>query len=386
MAPTHHQETAISREVPLDQLVLPPKDVREGRDPDTVRSIAASMGDPDVGQQLPINVYPNDYDDVVDDGTETELVDLFQDEHPLVIHDGVTRYRAAQQLGWATLWAVIVPEPPENEIVARIDASNERLDLTDYEMFSALHDHYEDTDATLADIAAKCGLSESYVSRIFSLLESPDWLRDPWRHPDHPLETSHALATMALLSSNSIDTYQEAGDLDPDEARQQAIQDAQLMVDVQDRHDLQVGEFRNRVKRCRQETLDELRDGRSQTEKQADGATQAAEQRERASTPRDPPEDTCMVCGDPADRKIAVDVCREDYGTLSSMRANDELLTNHPDPAAIDPNTPGDLNGTFEEAAQVLSKTIGISPEESLRVVKELDSQAAAALSGDADT
>jgi hypothetical protein len=194
------------------------------------------------------------------------------------------------------------------------------------ETVRALYDHYQQTDATLEDMGDKTGFSASYLSQVFGLMESPEWLREAWRHPDHPLETGHALAVMSMLSSNSIERYAEAGNMAEEAGRDRCVDDAKLMIDVQGQHDLQVGDFRQRVKRCQSETLDEIRDDRTHQERQADAETSAAEREVDHYQQGDHNQMTCMVCGQEGDRKIALDVCQDDYGMLSSMKANDEVL------------------------------------------------------------
>jgi ParB-like chromosome segregation protein Spo0J len=336
---------AISREVALDQLVAPEHDVRDGRDPEEVRSIAASMGDPATGQQQPIATYPVDYQDRdLDD--EDELTAVFEDGVDLVIHDGVTRYQAAQQLGWSTLWAVIVPEPPEDEVIARLEANTERIDMDDYEVFAALKEWYDDEpEVTLDDVGEKLGVSNSYVSRCFSLFDGPGFVRDAWEHSEHPLGTSHALAVLSMLSENTVDRYRQAGDLDEDEAYERAVEDARLMVDVQAEHDLQVSDFRQRCQRCQKETWDQLQSSSSLDEKQAEGATRQAERADSGPEPEAPPECTCCGGDRPNRRKYALQVCHQCYGMLSSAEANDEqLMSNDP--------TLGDSQDSPEDAVE----------------------------------
>jgi len=268
-------EARISRAVPLEQLRGPETDVREHRPDNAIMSLAASMGDPDVGQLQDILAHPVGYEDAVEDGSSEELDQLFRDDHPLRVVDGECRRLAAQKLGWATLNATIVPEPPEDTVVAQLDANTERLDMGEAETVRALYEFYQETEHTLAEIGDKTGYSRSYLSNVFGLFDCPEWLVEAWRHPEHPLGTSHAIATKAMLSENSVEQYAQAGGLEDDEAYERCVQDAKLMIDVQAQHDLQVGEFRDRCKRCQQETLDQLRDGRTLDERQA--ATSRAE-------------------------------------------------------------------------------------------------------------
>lgn len=340
-------------------------------------SLASSMGDPAVGQLQDVLVYPVDYDDVVDDGTADELDELFRDDHPLRIVDGETRRLAAERLGWATLDATIVPEPPEETVVAQLDANTERLAMSEFETVRALYEFYEETDHTVEGVARKVGYSRSHLSNMFGLFEAPEWLLEAWRHPDHPLETSHARAVNAMLSSNSIDRYQEAGNLDDRAAWERAVDDARLMVDVQAEHELQVGEFRTRCQRCQKETFDELKDQRSVDDKRADGQTSTAEQTAQGYQDNTPDPEPCLVCGQDADRKIAVDVCREDYGMLSEMKATDEVLMANADAQATPAGLPDDNDGVDMTAAEALSKAANVSTDEAQAVIEEVRQQAA---------
>lgn len=347
-------------------------------------SLAASMGDPNVGQLQDVLVHPVDPEDVVDEGTDEELHDLFADGHPLRIIDGETRRMAADKLGWATLDATIVPEPPEDTVVAQLDANTERINMTEFETVRALYDHYQETEATLADIGDKTGYSQGYLSQVFSLMDAPDWLVEPWRHPEHPLETSHALAVNSLLSSDSLEQYTQAGGLSQEQAREEAVDDAKLMIDVQAKHDLQVGEFRNRVKRCRKETLDKLKDRRSLEEKRADGQSAAADTEVRDHTPAEVPQEPCMVCGDDADRKIALDVCREDYGMLSELKANGTHLVANAEASAV--QGLGAVDGVepaSDEHGRLFAFLQDLPPNEAQAILEELQRAEQRAVEGD---
>lgn len=316
----------ISRAVPLDQLRQPDTDVRERRPDDEIKSLAASMGDPSVGQLQDVLVHPVNYEDAVEEGTDDELDELFRDGHAMRIVDGETRRMAAQHLGWATLDCTIVPEPPGETVVAQLDANTERIEMTEYETVRALYEYYEESEATLSDVGEKVGYSESWLSNVFGLFRAPDWIEEAWRHPEHPLETSHALAVKSMISSNSIERYMDAGELDENAARNIAAKDAKLMIDVQAEHDLQVKDFRDRCKRCQKESFDQLRDNRSQSEKLADGQAQSAERQHTGQEP-DAPE-PCSCCGGdrPNRRKFALQVCHQCYGMLSETEANGEQL------------------------------------------------------------
>lgn len=369
----------ISRSVPLDQLRQPETDVREHRPADAVKSLAASMGDPDVGQLQDVLVHPvlEDLDDPPE--TADELDQLFRDGHPLRIVDGETRRLAAQRLGWATLDATIVPEPPQETIIAQLDANTERIDMSGYETVRALYEHHQRTDQTLDDMADDVGFSASYLSDVFSTMDCPDWLIDPWRHPDHPLETSHARAVKSFLTTNTVDRYQDAGGVDEDAAHDRAVEDARLMIDVQAEHDLQVGEFRDRCRRKKKETIDQLADQRNIDEKRDDGQASRADQKADLGLPAEQEPNPCMVCGQDAATKIALDVCRSDYGMLSEMKANDEVLMAQADSDGTPQLDAPDDADPSHRAAQALAAATDIHPDQALEVVQQVRQEAAQA-------
>jgi ParB/RepB/Spo0J family partition protein len=367
----------ISRSVPLDQLRQPDTDVREHRPQDAVKSLAASMGDPDVGQLQDVLAHP-----VLDDletppETADDLDQLFRAGTPIRIVDGETRRLAAERLGWATLDATIVPQPPDEPVIAQLDANTERIDMSGYETVRALYTHHQQTEQTLKDMADQTGFSPSYLSDVFSTMDCPEWLIDPWRHPDHPLETSHARAVKSFLTENTVERYQDAGSLTEDEARIRAVEDARLMIDVQAEHDLQVGEFRKRCTRKKKETVDQLSDQRSIDEKRDDGQASRATQEASLGQPADQEPEPCMVCGQDAATKIALDVCREDYGMLSDMKANDDPLMTQTDSPGTPDLDPPDNTTPAEKAAQSLTKAANIPPDQALQLIEQVQQDAA---------
>jgi hypothetical protein len=136
------------------------------------------------------------------------------------------------------------------------------------------------------------------------------------------------------------------------------------MIDVQQEHELTATEFRKRCKRCMKESLQELSDARTRDEKQADGHQQAAEQRARSGKPTETPDRYCRVCGDPADRKIALDVCREDYGMLSDMKAQGETLLEQRESPEPTPSAPDTDSTSEDEAVHAISEALGLPPEQ----------------------
>jgi len=366
----------LSRAVPLEQLRPPETDVRQGRPQDQVQSLAASMGDPDVGQLQDVLVHPVDHDELEDIDDDDDLDALFRDGHPLRIVDGETRRQAAEMLNWHTLQATIVPEPPENTTIAQLDANTERIEMGEFETVRALAMHREETGASLSDMADKTGYSESYLSDVFSTMDSHEDIVEAWRHPEIPIGTSEARALKSMLTQNSIERYQQAGGLGEEAAYQRALEDVRLMIDVQQKHNLQTGEFRKRCNRCVKESLDQLADDRDAADKQAEGQAKRAEQ---AATPQSGPDpDPCMVCGSerPRDRRFAVPVCEQDYGMLSDMRAAGDVLLASGDIASEDSGDAPEPQADPQSAAEALAAVAGIPPEQAAQVVQQVQEQA----------
>jgi hypothetical protein len=368
-------DARISRQVPLDQLVMPETDVRERRDPDSVRSLAASMGDPDVGQLQPILVTPAADVDEDFEWSADSLDEAVTAGDALRIIDGVTRFQAAEFLGWETLWAWVVAEPPEDQVIASLDANTERIDMSQFETANALYQHYQETGATQKELAEKVGYDPTYLSKLFGLIEGPDWMVEAWRNPDHPIETGHCLHLDSMLGPSALQDYADAGGLTEEEAREHAVRDAKLMVDVQAEHNCTVTEFGRRCERCRNESCQKLADGRNLNQRQADG------QRERAEadhTPAETPDpDPCLICGAdrPNRRKAAIPVCANDYGKIQNMvQAGDVLMANAEVPAQPNRDPLEDADPE-EMAVRGLSQLFEMDPEEAAGLLQELDTQ-----------
>jgi hypothetical protein len=148
------------------------------------------------------------------------------------------------------------------------------------------------------------------------------------------------------------------------------------MIDVQQQHDLQAGEFRKRCKRCAKETREQLSDKRSLEERTADGQQQAAEREVRNSTPADTPDRYCRVCGDPADRKIALDVCDSDYGMLSDMAARGEQLLEQADSPETPPESPQQPDSDTQQAVDAVSQALDLPPEQASAALQAIATEA----------
>jgi len=367
----------ISRAVALEQLRPPETDVREHRDERSIRSLAASMGDPSVGQLQDVLVHPVDPEQFDDDIDAQQLYELHRDGHEMRIVDGETRRLAAEHLGWHSLDATIVPAPPENTTIAQLDANTERIDMSGYETCRALYEHYEQTDSTLADMQEKTGFSPGYLSEVFGLFDAPQCVQDAWKHPDHPLGPTHAIDVARILNESTVQQIAAAGDLDEHEAYERALEDVRLMIDVQGEHDLAAGEFRKRCKRCVKETRQGLEDSRSHQERTADGQQSAAEQAAATGAPTETPDRYCRVCGDPADRKIALDVCNSDYGMLSDMKARGEQLLEQADSPETPPQSPDSTDSDTQAAVDAVSQALDLPPEQASAALQAIAAETA---------
>jgi hypothetical protein len=363
----------ILREVPLDRLQLPSDDVRQERSDEAVLDIASSMGDPSIGQQSAISCYPVDHKERDDVEEPDDLQAVYERGVDLVIHDGVTRYLASKQLGWGTLRAEILPEPPEAEVMARLSANTDRSDMHDYEVFRALREHYQSTEATLEDIGEKIGVSSSFVSQVFSLFDTLDCIRSAWATEEHPLGTSHAIACRGMLSEQSIEKYAQAGELTEQEARELCRRDAERMVEVQAERDLAVSEFRERITRLQKQTCEQLRDQRDGADKRADGQAARAS---GAETPQaGKPVEDCTVCGSSRqrERRKAVQVCDSCHGLLSEHEQHGDTLLQTDDLPGLEAAEPEHAvnapSPTHEEAMQFLAE---LTTDEVAKVLQSL--------------
>jgi ParB/RepB/Spo0J family partition protein len=376
-------DTRVSRTIPLEQLVGPSNDVRTGRPEEDVKSLASSMDRPGVGQIQDILVHPVDYDDI-----DQEIDEEWIDEHlnagyKFRVVDGETRRQAAERLGWHSMHATVVPEPPEDDVVAKLDANTERVDMTDYEVAKALKEYYEETEATLDEVGKKMGVSGSRMSQVFSVLDAPEEITERWKHPDHPMTLAYAMSLRQILGENTEEKYREAGDLDRDEARELQERDLQQMIGVLEEHEPKVKDFRQRVKRRIKGTVDQIESDKSWTDKTAEGKAQTAHK--RSNEPATPDRDPCTICGQERshDTVKAIDACSSCYGLLTDLEERGETLVKGGTPQErVSLEDQEDLPPK-ERAAQALSEAIPeLTPEEAMQGIASMEQQIQAAEGG----
>lgn len=339
----------IATRVPLDQLRPPESDVREHRPEKQVAGIAQSMGDPSVGQLQPVLAYPAGWDDL-DLEDQDDLRQVVRDGHDIVVLDGETRRQAAADfLGWHDIWCWIWDEPPENPTVAQLDANTERIDMTSFETVRAIVDHKDDSGRTWQEIAEDVGYDPSTLSKYASVLRGPEWIVEPLRDPDHPLEVGHAREIYAVTGQKITDAFCEVGALEEDKARRKQAKLGRHLVGWAAEYGWTVTETRQAVERKVNEVLDELEHGGGARERQRQAEKDAAASLHGAPVNQDQDDDECIVCGRRATTKIAIDVCDEDRGLLTDHQAKGEPLMSPQEPQEDPQELLEDLDGVSIE-------------------------------------
>lgn len=368
---------SLSVSASLDRLRMPEKDVRQSRPEEGVRSLAQSMGDPDVGQLQPIYVHPHPVPEDPGEWTQDDLQDYHRGEGDLQVVDGVTRWRAAEKLGWSDIWAVLLPKPPENTVIASLDANTERLEMGEFETVKAISDYKQESGATWSEVAEEVGYSVSYLSRISSALDGPDYLVEAWRDPDSPLETGHVLDLMGVTSSATIEDLQEWGDMTEEAARSKVENTQRLLAKQAIKHQYTVSQLRDRIERKMAEVRREVTDSRSVAEKQMDGQASTAQAAEAAAQEAAEDPDPCTLCGDPSVTRKAVPVCQEDYGLLSQAVENeDPLFSDRVDRDGLSGDTDDLTDVSRGEMVQALEVYLGTTQEGAETVLEKLEEMA----------
>lgn len=140
------------RELPVERILCRPQP-RERFDDDALAGLAQSMCEE--GLLQPILVGP---------GT---------DRWPLI--DGERRLRAAKQLGWPTIPALIESSEAgeDSTLLRQLIANCQREDLTPIELARSIEQLMAASGSPAADIAARLGLSPARVSKHLALLVLP---------------------------------------------------------------------------------------------------------------------------------------------------------------------------------------------------------------------
>lgn len=306
-----------STQLPLDQLREPEDDVRTHRPPEQIRSIADSLGDPDVGQLQPILAYPVGWDDLDIDSAD-DLDQLIRDGHEFEIVDGTTRYYAAKDfLQWDRLWTWIWDSPPESLTVARLDANTERITMTEFETVRAVVSHKHDTGKTWQEVSEETGWSPSYLAYLGTCMDGPEWLVEAWQDPEIHVETSHVTRIMKGIGTTFQEAIVDQGGKEPHEAESIAHRMGQRFVEWTHEYEYAPKQLEDSIKAKQDEILRDLQDGRSLEEQQRDAERATAAAQDGVSRQDQAEEKSCVVCGGEWTTLVAVPVCDQDRGLLN---------------------------------------------------------------------
>ena len=160
--------------LPLDKVDRDPDQPRQEFAAEPLQGLAASLKE--VGQLTPIRV-------------------RFDGERFIVI-DGERRSRAAKLAGFATIAAIVEDKAMcPGEIVHRqLIANCQREDLRSMEKAHAIQRLMDETGWNATEVAQRLGFSKATVSRLMSLLELPEPIRDRVDSGEIPLSAANSLA------------------------------------------------------------------------------------------------------------------------------------------------------------------------------------------------
>jgi len=294
----------IVQEVDLTRLSKPAYDVRDSRDPDELRSLAQSMDQQ--GQLQPAMVYPENWELIHDDESDIAgLQDAVDMADEFFVVDGWSRYRAAKDvLDWPSLRCEIHSRPPADQIPASLDANVMRLEMDDYELAQSLQEWKERTGMTYQEMEEKLPMAASTIRNYVNALDVLPEIRQAWSSDQAPIKHGHVMHLRRLPTD-----------------------DLQLaMLDRIVEYEMSVSRAREHIEEAKREFEQEQKQGEDEVEEPAEVQEQKAEARARKRVERAKEQRTCTVCGEQADRKVALDVCAEDYGLIKKLEETDQAL------------------------------------------------------------
>lgn len=191
-------DDTLVRQIPIGDLLAPTHDVRDGRSDQDVSRLARSLERS--GQIHALYVVPARESASGVEGTWSELS---LDERATAatsyrIVDGMTRWLAARELHWSTIRCEVHREEPEDQPLVSLAANEDRVDMTEFETVTAIHDHYRRSGMTQEEIAQRVGMSRSRLSNLFRALDGYDPTVEAWQNPDVPVRTGHVLQVERL--------------------------------------------------------------------------------------------------------------------------------------------------------------------------------------------
>lgn len=158
----------------LDQVIPDPDQPRRFFEEESLERLAASLRE--LGQLVPIRV-------------------RFDGER-FIIEDGERRMRAAKRAGFTTI-AVIVEEKGVSNGGAgqrQLVINCQREDLTSGEKAHAIRRLMDETGWNASQVADRLGFSKATVSRLLSLLDLPEAIRERVNSGEIPLSAANSLA------------------------------------------------------------------------------------------------------------------------------------------------------------------------------------------------
>lgn len=290
--------------IELHRLEPPETDVRSNRDREELRSLGQSLERS--GQLQAAKVYPViDGEAYLDaDAGQDALTDALTDADDFRVVDGWSRREAARIANWDRLRCEVFPEPPEDQILASLDANTERLDMDDYETIKALADLKEQQGLTQEELAQKIGRARSTVSNYFRALDGYEPAVTAWKDPDSHISYGHV---------------REIEQLPNEELKERVLTDALEF-------DRSVSMLRQTAKNTLEGWKRNQADQRTKEEREDDGHTERARREEARTREANENAMQCFFCGDPTERQVAVPVCEEDSGMVYRKKESGDPL------------------------------------------------------------
>lgn len=295
---------SVIKEVPLDRLAEPEHDVRSGRDPDELRSLAQSM---DVDGQLQPALCYIEEDLLPDDVAKVETADiekLVEAAEGVRVVDGWSRRLAAGMNEWPTLRCEVFREPPAEARLLSLAANTERLEMRSYETMKTLKELVDEADTQISDLAPRVGYHPSTLSTYLGVFEGFEPVLEAWKDPETHVELGH------VVEINRCPTPEVA---------------QKVFTDLMS-YERSVGYTREVRERAEKDWRRSRNDDRSIQEKQRDGEIEAAQKEAKKGVEAVNDVGVCILTGAPATTQIAVPVSPEARGLLTRLRSADESL------------------------------------------------------------
>jgi ParB/RepB/Spo0J family partition protein len=316
MAATPDDDDTITQQVPLDELRAPTHDVRQERSDDDVATVAESMersGQLHAAYVVPI--VPSDAES--EESFRSQSVREQADQCAAFrIVDGFTRFLAARELNWATLRCEIHGEEPDDQPIVSLEANTSRVDMSDYETTRALHDHYQRTGLTQAEIAERAGVSRSHLSNLFRALDGHDDTVRAWKDPNSHVTSSHVL----LVEQLETQPHKDRAFRDLVHNQRSVGMFEEVVENVRDMEQRELKDAKRQLEETDEEVTEEkvhqLVDGTGPDTTDTPGQAKTRQAESEDETPVEPDPVACLITGAPASLKKAIPVSEEVAGLI----------------------------------------------------------------------